>query len=554
VRSVWLVAISSRCLLANLVSRCVLTDRNRHDREHLSLTGSIEQAPAQIDQPARWAGDLSGVGVRRTILKVVGAGGATAALCLALQVVRNKVLASWLGPAGMGYWFLVQSLGSTLTALCFLGLSSGLSTVTAFRWSAGDRRGVRRLVQGCTVAVLAASLIPLLLLGPFPRKMAGLCLGSPDAGPILFLILLMNPVVNVGFIYASVMQGLFLVRAQCILGFSTYVVATAFCIAGAAWWGANGVAVGWVLSGFSGTVFSFVVVNHSLREPRGMEDRARGNPGGHLRAFEETVRELLPYSASTMLSVWVTGVVTLASRSLLVNSAGLTDMGFYATVTGIAGTVLLLIQSALGMYAVPQTAAVSGDSNELWALLGSLGRLAAVLMHGPLLALILFGEWVLSLLFSPSFARAAPLLPYVAWATCFQMAGWLFVLANNARSSPGRSSVARVVEAVMTLGAFFLLVPPLGALGACLAYAIGSGTFLLTLLLLQPRQWWLGAVRGRRTVATWVLMMVSLLAATRHTSVNVVVCLLSLLTVLFVATSGPERRRVISAVAVRFGF
>lgn len=472
----------------------------------------------------------------------LGFGGVVVVTALLTQVVRNKVLAVLIGPEGMGLWGLVQSVGSTLSAVTFLGVGGGVSILISQDWSAGRHGQAWRLLASSLIFTLAAGILALGVLLPFSSRLAEAWLGSPSYGWLVVAIIVVNPMANAGLALAAAMQGLYFVRSQVILGISTYAVVTVLCVVGAVAAGAEGAAFGWVISGLWGPVVAFLLLNRDIAAEVGRLFKAasaRLTP----RALAIDAKRLAPYSVSTLLGSAGAAGASFVVRLIVLKALNVEGVGLYATVAGISGTGIIMLQNLVSMYAVPQTARAADSDQGPWPIVHKVGRVLALASLPLFLIELQFPERILATLFSPEFASAAYLLRLFVVGDFLQLLAWLFVLSLNSQRLPSRVLVARAFEAAAAVVCTAILVPAEGLTGAGYAYILQSALLLLVLVLVDQRE------RRRapgwvRSVAAWSSSLITILAAlylgTRYPFVPWMIALPAAL----LAVSRAERRRI----------
>ena len=164
--------------------------------------------------------------------------------------------------------------------------------------------------------------------------------------------------------------------------------------------------------------------------------------------------------------------VLLVSR-ILIDRLGLEANGIFSNAWRIASVYLGAITATTISYVLPTLAGsrdAEGMSNDLNATL----RFYLVILPPVMVAIMAAGELLVWLILSSKFAAVAPLLLVFVPAELFRVLGETLTVPLLARRRMVPFTLIYLAQASIFVVGAVLLIPPLGVLGAAVAYAIST--------------------------------------------------------------------------------
>jgi O-antigen/teichoic acid export membrane protein len=233
---------------------------------------------------------------------------------------------------------------------------------------------------------------------------------------------------------------------------------------------AAGASAAWVLLGFAvGTAVVWAAFRGRLiRFP----DRPEN---GSVQSWATVNRgEVFRYAAPIVPLSILSWLTSLSDRYILAGWSGPGVAGVYAAAYGLASqpfiTLSLIVSATLRP--VLFDAVANGDASRerrtivLWiaAILGT--SLVGVVLMSAL------APWIVRITLGKSFWDSAVLIPWISAAYAIQSVQNIFETIMFARSKTRRLVVMQIVGTAAALLFYFLLIPPLGALGAAIASCV----------------------------------------------------------------------------------
>ncbi len=400
--------------------------------------------------------------MRRLVRSTAILGLGSAATVVA-AILRAKILAAWLGPAGTGVLAQLAGLTAVLVPLATLGAGNGIITMIADGRARGDLARVRRVTRtaltlawmvGLGLALLTIALSPWLAEGIFRDRAL---VWAIWAGAVTV------PLSAVASHQITMLQGHQAVRAMASQ--SALIAATGIAtIVPLAWfYGVKGAVAHLVL-------LAAVNVWLSRRFLRPLTPRPPADAVGPERLVDRSLLgPIARYGGSALLVGLSSTLTLLILRSILVGKMGLSQNGIYQVCVGVSGLTMPLILNSITATVWPEIAAKPRDADAVGPMAGGI-RLAFLLSTG-VSALLLVGApiWV-RLFYSEQFLPALDLLPFQFLGDYFRTAAWMFGIWLVPRERLRPWVLFDIVYGVVLLSVFILLVDRIGVRSVVYAY------------------------------------------------------------------------------------
>lgn len=394
-----------------------------------------------------------------------------------LSIIRMKVIAVLLGPAGLGLLGIYNNLQQMVGKAAGLGLgSSGVRQIASARGDAETLNRVSRvllaahLVQG-TLAMVAVWLLrhPLstwLLDDPSYATEIGL------VGVAILLMLLANA-------HTALLQGL---RQIGDLGRVTVIGAFAATVLGL-------LAV-WFL-GTSGLIWFLLVqplanLAAALFFVRRLPQRV-GRTRLKFGQIWQTWKPMASLGAAFMAGGLATAGTLLLVRALVTKELGLDAAGYFAAAWGITMTYVGFLLGAMGADYYPRLTEVIRDRDAANRLMNDQAQLGLAIGGPVLLLLIGWAPWLITLLYASDFGPAATLLQWQTVGNVFKLASWPMSFAIVAAAHSKIFFFMEMSFNVVFLVMIWFLLPVVGLEITGMAFLAGYITYFVTVYLLVRR-------------------------------------------------------------------
>lgn len=330
-------------------------------------------------------------------------------------LVSAKVWAVLLGPSGVGFMGLLQSLVGLAALVAGLGIGSGLVSIGANALAQGDMAQVAALRQAGWWLFGAAIGLALLLMAVFRVPISRWMLGGPEyAGSVLLMGLALF------FSLASSIQTSLLnahhrVSALARIGVLNSILGAIVSLAVVGVWREQGIAPGIIASAAIGLGVS----SYFLRR----ETSPDSTPPARSQIVD-AARSLLrfgaPYAASQMVGVGV----QFALPALVLHTLSVEDVGYYRAAMSVSGVYLGFLLLAMGQDYYPRVSAVSDQSAELVQLINQQHRLVMLIAAPLILITLAVTPYLIPLIYSAEFAPVAQVLEWQLIGDLFKFSSW----------------------------------------------------------------------------------------------------------------------------------
>lgn len=434
-----------------------------------NASGADDAATRAAGEPAEASPATPGVGSFALL------GALTSAASIGTSIVRSKVTARVLGPAGLGVTSEVNQLVALLTSVAAVAAGPVLIAWVSTAHRQGDRAKVRHGVASATTLGLLVALVG----GVLATLLAPWLL--PARTPWLRGFTLLAALSTASATLAGVYQGGFVATADlraATLSTLATTLASGACVVGLTLaFGLPGLFSALALGNALG-----LLVALALARPRGLA----APPAWHA----PYVRHALAIGATTLVAAVLTQLSTASMYAALARAGGAAHgaeyNGNYQAASQIGTQYFSVILSGLSSYYFPRYAAAKGPDEllrEVHDAAGFVLRLAppvviaAIALRGPLIGL----------LYSHRFDLAVAILGYQLAGDLPKAVAWAYAGPLVFRGELRAFLFTEGVGTALSIAASFTLVGALGPVGAGLASTCTSALYALVTVAVLAR-------------------------------------------------------------------
>jgi PST family polysaccharide transporter len=376
--------------------------------------------------------------------------GGAAGVSLIAALIRNKLIAMLLGPAGLGVFGILSQYAGMMSQIFGLGAGS-----TAVRHIA-DVDEEHRLQRESEVRSFTWKVSAIGAIGAAALALP-VCYWSLDGPENLHLMAIAGlaaPLLIVAGAWSAVMQA----RKQ--IGDLAKVQVISAII---------GIVVSAPLVWFFGAIGAATSIVVVAGLPSLVIYLMRRSPASCGPASDDGARKLLRLGVAMLGIIAVTQLSLYATRILIVSYAGMEHSGFYQAALATAGSIPNFIFVAMGVDYFPRVAAARDEDEILGLTNGQIQ--AGIMMALPLFAgLILFGRQLLTLLYSDDFTPAEDVQGWMIWGVACRLVTWPIGYWLMAKASAKEIFVIEGAGAAMAPLLTLALLPQFGFSAVGIAY------------------------------------------------------------------------------------
>lgn len=374
----------------------------------------------------------------RQITKAISLFGGVQFFNIIISVIRGKIVAVLLGPAGVGIMGLLNATTGMIAAMTNFGL--GVSAVKDISSANGKDNQehvsvivtvVRRLVwlTGMLGFILTAILSPWLSLITFGNKDYTL------AFLWISITLLFNQISSGQLV---LLQGLrkynFLAKANLAGSFIGLFVTLPFYY----FWGLDGIVPGIIGTSLISLLISFYFSNKLKINRVHLSNDQLIAEGKSMLTMGFMI------SLSGLLTVGVEYVV----RIFISNKGGIEQVGLYNAGFAIINTYVGLIFNAMATDYYPRLSAIAGDNKLCTYTINKQNEIALLILSPLIVFFLVFINWIVILLYSRQFIGAIEMIQWAIIGIFFKATSWSIAFIFLAK---GESKAFFFIELVSTL-------------------------------------------------------------------------------------------------------
>ena len=425
----------------------------------------------------------------RTILRSSSIMGAASVLNVLISLVRMKVVAVLLGPAGVGLIGLLGNLMQAASGVAAMGLGTVGVRQIADAHGNGRSEDVilarRALLWGTVVLALIGAATVYLLREPIAR----LVLADPGKADAIGWLAIGVALTVASGSQSALLNGLRRIGDLAKLQVATGLLSTLLGIGALLLWGEAGL-VAFVLSA---PLATFLLGHYFV-----MRAGVIQAPPTPWRAILAQWRVMIPLGAAFVVSGLVTTGGYLVVRSLVQRELGPDALGQFQAAYAIGMTYLGVVLAAMGTDYYPRLCAALHDPAAATRLVNEQTEVALLLACPAVLATLALSPWLVPLLYTHAFTPAIAILHWQLLGDLLKVMSWPLGFVIVAAGAGKTFAFSEIVGLAVFVAGVAVGLPLIDVLATGVA-------FLAMYLVYLPVVWWLAR---RRIGFAWTPVVV----------------------------------------------
>lgn len=354
-------------------------------------------------------------GSYRSILRTSSIIGGSSFINIALGVLRTKVLAVLLGPAGVGLASLYTGLIATVSSFTTSGVGPVGTRQIAVAMGNNDTHAimvVRRAMFWATLLLASASG---LVVWALRSVLAVHTLGSASYTSAVGWLSIGVALTIAGTSQVALIQGLRRIGDVARINILSSILSTVLGILLLWRWGKAGLIAYILMLPVAGFLLGHIFV---LRLPKFETEKIR---------WEEMAREwtmLLHLGSAMVGAAIVQSVSQLLIRIFVARSLGASSLGQYQAAWMISMQYVSFVLTAMATDYYPRLTGIIHDHQAASRLVNEQTEIALLLSSPIFVFMMAMSPWVIHLLYAPSFAPAAEILRWQVLGDVLKVAAW----------------------------------------------------------------------------------------------------------------------------------
>lgn len=398
----------------------------------------------------------------RQVLRSTSLIGGAQAVNMLIGMVRVKLVAALIGPAGVGLMGVYTSITAIASTVAGLGIQTSGVREVAKAVSAGRCEDVARTVttlsRVCWITG-AVGAIGLVVLAPQVSHWSFGNYGHARAIQLLAITVLLG---NLAAGQGAAIQGMRRIGDLAWISVLSALIGAVSSIVVFYVLGQHGI----VLSLIIGSAIAFVLSSVYARRIELVEVHvsARDSISASL--------SLMQFGFALVISALFSTVTAYAIRSLLVRECGLAGAGIYSAAFGLSGMFAQFVLGAMGTDFYPRLTAVSDDRNEMVSIINEQTEIGLLLAFPGLLATLVLSPYAIALFYTPEFAESSDLLNWFVVGCMGRVVSWPLGFSLLAKQLNKFFVGTEIAFNCLHLALVWLGLRSYGLIGSAFAFAV----------------------------------------------------------------------------------
>lgn len=394
------------------------------------------------------------------ILRSTSLIGASSVISMVLSVVRLKILAVLLGPAGVGLFGLFNVIVDLTSSLAGMGVQASGVRQVAVATATGELQKVARIARVLMLMSLVLGTIGALLLVIFAAPVSKLTFESEaqTSGIMLLGMAVFFRVVAGG--PTAIIQGNRRIGDLARVTIVGAVLNTVTAIPLVYWLGEAGIVPSMLAVGLT-SLIAALWYRRNIRLPAIRLS---------WREFSSETRMLVTLGFAFMVSGLLTAGAALVIRIFIVQQSGVDAAGNYQAAWALGGIYVGFILQSMGTDFYPRLSAMSTDDRACNRMVNEQARVSMLLAAPGLLGTLALAPLVIAVFYSAKFVDAVPLLRWFCVGMLLRVVAWPMGFVILAKGAQQMFFWTEVVATIVHVGLAWLLLAVIGLEGAGLAF------------------------------------------------------------------------------------
>lgn len=415
----------------------------------------------------------------KSVFKATAILGSSSAVTVVVGLVSAKFWAVLMGPAGLGYLAMLQSLLTISVMIVGLGINVGMVRVGAKAIAGDDEATLAAGGKTALILSLIAGVIGLLLLFLLRNVINQVMLGGNGSGSevaLLGIALFFNLLTNV---FNAVLNAHQKIKTLAKITVINSVVGASVLLACVWFWHTRGIVIGFIGGALLSCLLTFYFVNRETVAPVVTLTREK---------LTEMAKTLLRFGFSYTASMIVGVGIQLILPILILHQLDLESVGFFRAATTVSATSLGLVLAAMGQDYFPRLSAISDNPAEMVKTVNE-QQYSAIIFVAPIVLWLLFlSPFIVPVVFSAKFVQTSEILNWMLVGDIFKILSWMLAFVILARGKSNVYFFTELTGGVATLAASLLAMQWFGVKGLGIGYLIAYFVYYLVVLFLVRRE------------------------------------------------------------------
>ena len=406
-----------------------------------------------------------------TLIKTSVLTGISTVIKLVSAFVINKVIALYIGPAGLAIVGQLQSFTSIITTFSNGAISSGIVKYTA---EYQDIEEKKKIFSSSIVISLICSLIISIFLFVFSDYLSELILKDVQYSSVFIIFGATIFLFALNMVLISILNGQKEIKKYVLVNIAGSIFSLVFTSILIMQLNLMGALYAMVLNQ---SVMFFVTLAFVLKSSWfKLEYFKQG-------LDKESLSKLSKYSLMAITSALTVPVSHLIIREYIGENLGWDSAGYWQGIWYISTMYLMLVTTTLGVYYLPRLSEIQ-DNKELRKEIFSGYKIIMPIVILASLIIFLLKEYVILIAFSKDFMPMMELFAWQLMGDVIKIASWLLAYLMLAKAMTKVFIYTEVLFSALFVGLSILFVDKFGLVGITYAYALNYLLYLVMMIFI----------------------------------------------------------------------
>ena len=402
----------------------------------------------------------------KSVLRSTAILGSSSLIAILIGLISSKAWALLLGPEGLGFMGLLQSLLGLSAIVIGMGIGTGLVRMGASALAQEDLDTVAALYKAAWYLFMGFGCIALILLTVFQTPIATWMLGGSQHRayvPVMGIALLFTTATA---IQASTLNAHHRVKALAAVSILNILIGTGINLLCIWVWREAGIAPGIT----AGACIHWLVSRYFLLKDPIISAHIYKNVSP--QQVLTSAKHLLQFGGPYMFSSLVGTGIQLVIPILVLNILDEASVGFYRAAIAISVKYLGFLITALGQDYYPRVSAVNDQPALLHDTINQQFRLILLITMPLILGMLAGSRFIIPLVYSTEFIPAIQILEWQLIGDMFKFTSWTLAFVILSRGKSSTFFLTETVAGVTNLVATWLAIHWFGLAGLGISFLV----------------------------------------------------------------------------------
>ena len=450
---------------------------------------------------------------KRDILKSTVLLGGSSFITVIINMVKTKIIAVLLGPAGMGFQGILFSLRDIVALVTGLGLQfSGVREI-AYAVGRNDTKTISITVKTVRLLVWVTGILAVIVMAVGARHLSLLSFDSAEYSFDVALI-------GISIFFGSLSGGLtFIIQGYrrlldlAIVNIISAINGVLISIPILYYWGIKGVVPSMIVGSITMLLFAWFYVKKIKIEDYAM---ARAD-------YVECSMRLMRLGIPLMSSGIIYTIADYFIRIFLTRKAGLEAVGQFQAAFKLASVLVNFVLNAMGQDYYPRLTAISDNPNRMNKEVNEQTEISMLIALPALIVTIIFMPQVVWILYSKDFSASLPVLQWAVFGIFGRVTSWPLGMIMVAKAKGRLFLISELFFSILYICFIIVFFNLFGLAGTGMAFTLNYVLYNMFVIYIARKIADVTLNRSNIILILYSLIIIILLSIFQEIECNIVI-------------------------------